>query len=162
MEKRKIKLIAILASLILAGGLLPGAIRVIADSGAAQAEDLPGLSEQEKTQEIQPEPQAENELSSPLSGYEFFYKMLLSISLVITLGIAVIYISKKLLPRLTNAQGKQICVIETAHIAPRKGIHLIQVGSKRLLVASTNENISMLADVTDSVMDFATELEARS
>ncbi len=148
--------------MILAGGFLPCATRLIAAAGAQQQEELPALSESEKAQEAQPAPKTENELSSPLSGYEFFYKMLLSISLVIVLGVAAIYVSKKLLPRFTNLQGKQIRVIETAHIAPRKGIHLIAVGTKRLLVASTNETITMLADVTDSVTAFAAELEARS
>jgi flagellar biogenesis protein FliO len=92
---------------------------------------------------------------------EFFYKMLLSVVLVIALGSAVIYVSKKVLPRFTNLPGKQIRVIETAHIAPRKGLHLVQVGVRRLLIASTNEQITMLADVTESVGDFASELEAR-
>jgi flagellar biogenesis protein FliO len=158
----KIKLIAILASFILAGGLLPGLARVIAASGAQQQDESPVLSTPEQAQETQPESTPTNDLSAPISGREFFYKMLLSILLVAALGIAAIYVSKKLLPRLTNPPGKQIRVLETAHLAPRKGIHLIQAGTRRLLIASTNETITMLADVTDSATDFAAELEARS
>lgn len=93
---------------------------------------------------------------------EIFYKMLLSIIAVITLGIGVIYVSKKVIPRFTNLPGKQIRVIETTHIAPRKGLHLVQVGARRLLIASTNENITMLADVTESAADFAEELTSRT
>jgi flagellar biogenesis protein FliO len=74
----------------------------------------------------------------------------------------VVYVSKKLLPRFTNLPGRQIRVLETTHLSPRKGLHLVEVGSHRLLIASTNEKITMLADVTDSQGNFAAELEARS
>jgi len=93
---------------------------------------------------------------------ELFYKMLLSVVLVIALGSVVIYVSKKVLPRFTNLPGKQIRVIETTHIAPRKGLHLVQVGVRRLLIASTNEQITMLADVTEPAGDFADELASRT
>ena len=93
---------------------------------------------------------------------ELFYKMLLSVVLVIALGSAVIYVSKKILPRFSNLPGKQIRVIETTHIAPRKGLHLVQVGVRRLLIASTNEQITMLADVTESATNFADELASRT
>jgi flagellar biosynthetic protein FliO len=145
--KGKIKLVVILAGLILAGGLYPLVSRVKAtqeqktEDGGQKAEDsFPAFQ---------------------TGGREYFYKMLLSLVLVAALGIAVIYVSKKLMPRLTNQTGKQIRVIETAYLAPRKGIHLVQAGNRRLLIASTNETITMLADITEAA-DFAAELEARS
>jgi flagellar biogenesis protein FliO len=52
--------------------------------------------------------------------------------------------------------------VETTYIAPRKGIHLVQIGARRLLIASTNENVTMLADLSDATGDFAAELEKRS
>ncbi len=162
MAKGKIKLIAILATLILAGGLLPGVARVTATSGPQQQDEFPTLSTPEQAQETQSESKLSNGLSSPPSGREFFYKMLLSVSLVIALGVGAIYVSRKFLPRFANLPGKKIRVLETAYIAPHKGIHLIQVGTRHLLIASTNETITMLADVTDSATDFAAELEARS
>ena len=98
-----------------------------------------------------------------------FYKMLLSVMLVAALGIALIYVSKKLLPRIAHLPNKQIRVVETTYIAPRKGIHLVQIGARRLLIASTNENVTMLADLSDATGDFApptgdfaAELEKRS
>jgi flagellar biosynthetic protein FliO len=113
-------------------------------------------------QEKQSESVFSNLPSGPTSGREFFYKMLLSVLLVAALGIAAIYISKKLLPRFANLPGKQIRVLETAYIAPRKGIHLIQAGNRQLLVASTSQTITLLADVTEPEADFAGELEKRS
>jgi flagellar biogenesis protein FliO len=116
-----------------------------------------------------PASQLTTQSSSP-GGRELFYKMLLSVLLVVALGVAAIYVSRKLLPRIANLPGKQIRVVETAYIAPRKGIHLIQIGTRRLLIASTNEAVTMLADVTESprqmnggqTANFAAELEART
>jgi flagellar biosynthetic protein FliO len=72
--------------------------------------------------------------------------------IVVLLGVAVIYISKRLLPKM-NLPGKKIQLTETIHIGPRKSIHLVKVGSKTLLIGSTNENITSLADVTDELLD---------
>ena len=88
--------------------------------------------------------------------------MLLSILAVAGFGAGVVYVSKKLLPKISNLPGKQIRVIETHHLGPRKSIHLIATGSRRLLIGSTSETITMLADVTDFGQSFAAELEKRS
>ena len=69
--------------------------------------------------------------------------------IVIVLGIGAIYLSKKLLPGLTNLSGKQIRIIETVHLGPRKAVHLLKIGGKQILIGSTNENITKLADVMD-------------
>jgi len=79
---------------------------------------------------------------------ELRFKTMISVLLVIALGAAAIYVSRKLLPRITNLPGKEIRIIETLHIGPRKTVHLMEIGNQRLLIGSTNENITMLADVT--------------
>jgi flagellar biogenesis protein FliO len=81
-----------------------------------------------------------------------FYKMIFMVLIVVLLGAAVIFISKKLLPKM-NLPGKKIQLTETVHLGPRKSIHLIKIGSKTLLIGSTNENITSLADVTDELLD---------
>ncbi len=82
-----------------------------------------------------------------------FFKMILMVLLVIVFGVAAIYLSKKLLPRLANLPGKRIRVSETVHLSPRKAIHLIKIGKQTLLIGSTNENITKLADVTDQLSE---------
>ncbi len=150
------KLVVILAGLILAGGSLSAAIG--ASTSPAQAS--PASSEQ--IQKNAPATQPTNEQFGVAGGREFFYKMMLSIVVVIVLGAAVIYVSKKLLPKISNLPGKQIRVVETNHLGQRKALHLIQIGSRRLLIGSTNETITILADVTESGQSFAAELEKRS
>lgn len=81
-----------------------------------------------------------------------FYKMILMVLVVIALGVAVIFLSKKLLPKL-NLAGKRIKVIEAVHLGPKKSLHLIKIGKKTLLIGSTNENITNLADVTDQLSE---------
>ena len=82
-----------------------------------------------------------------------FFKMILMVLLVVVFGVAVIYLSKKLLPRFTRLPGKRIQVCETIHLGPRKAIHLIKIGKQTLLIGSTNENITKLADVTDQLSE---------
>ena len=84
---------------------------------------------------------------------ELFRRMIFMVLLVIDLGAAAIYLSKKLLPRFTRMSGKKICVLETVHLGPRKSLHLVTIGKQMLLIGSTNENITKLADVTDELSE---------
>ena len=90
-----------------------------------------------------------------------FLKMMLSVVLVVVLGVAALYVSKKVLPRLANAPGKRIRVVETAHLGPRRTVHLIEVDNHRMLVGSTNERITKLADITEGGSDFSVEYAGR-
>lgn len=91
------------------------------------------------------------------SSGEFYIKTILSVFLVIVLGIAAIYVSKKFLPKFTNLPGKEVRIIETVHLGPRRSVHLLEVGNRRFLIGSTNENISTLADLNPSFMDLSNQ-----
>ena len=84
---------------------------------------------------------------------ELFFKMTLMVLLVVVLGVAAIYLSKRFLPGFTRLSGKKIQVCETVHLGPRKAIHLIKIGKQAFLIGSTNENITRLADVTDELSE---------
>ncbi len=84
---------------------------------------------------------------------ELFYKMIVSVLVVIALGAATIYISKKLLPRFANLPGKRIKVVETVHLGPRKAVHLLKIGDQQLLIGSTAESITKLADVGQALAE---------
>jgi flagellar biosynthetic protein FliO len=94
--------------------------------------------------------------NSSISSSEMFFKLMLSVLLVAVLGAAAIYASKKLLPRITNLPGKKIRIVETVHLGPRKALHLVEIGDQRLLIGSTNENITRLADVTLTFAELST------
>ncbi|MHC4124706.1 MAG: flagellar biosynthetic protein FliO [Planctomycetota bacterium] len=82
-----------------------------------------------------------------------FFRMILMILLVLALGVAVVYLSKKLLPRFSRLPSKRIQVCETVHLGPRKAIHLIKISKQTFLIGSTNENITKLADVTGQLSE---------
>lgn len=84
---------------------------------------------------------------------ELFYKSMTAVVFVIVLGIAAVYVSKKFLPKITNLSGKKIKIVETLNFGTRKALHLVKIGDKHLLIASTAENITKLDDVTDAMSD---------
>ena len=74
--------------------------------------------------------------------------------IVVVMGGGVYYFSKKLVPKFATTRGKDISVIETIHIGPRKTLHLVDVGgNQKLLIGSTAESINILADVTPSLSE---------
>jgi flagellar biogenesis protein FliO len=79
--------------------------------------------------------------------------LMTSIVVLIVLGTAAIYAAKKWLPKIGMAKGKHIAVMESVQLAPNRAVHLIQVGSQRFLVGSSNESVRMLADVTLAMTD---------
>jgi len=77
---------------------------------------------------------------------------MVSVVLVVVLGGVAIYGSKRLAGKLGNLPGKKIKIIETAHLGPRKAVHLLRIGDRCLLIGSTNDNISKLADLTTEIL----------
>ncbi len=86
-------------------------------------------------------------------GGELYSKALLAVLFVLVLGVAAIYVSKKLLPKITNLPGKEIHIVETVHLGPRKVVHLLEIGGRRFLIGSTNETINTLADLNSTMMN---------
>ncbi len=79
---------------------------------------------------------------------ELFFKMMLSVTVVIALAAGALYASKRLLGRLTNLTGKRIRVLETVYLGPRKAVHLLDLDGRRFLIGSTNETITRIAELT--------------
>lgn len=90
-------------------------------------------------------------------GWELFVKAIIAILFVLALFITVIYVSKKLLPKISNLSGKEIRIVETIHLGPRKAIHLLEIENRRFLIGSTNENITKLADLSGNIMNLSSD-----
>jgi flagellar biogenesis protein FliO len=96
--------------------------------------------------------------SSPglhLGHGELFLRMMLSVGLVLALGAAALVLSRKVLPGVAQRGGKEIHVLETVYLGPRKALHLVEVGHQRLLIASTNDSVTMLAPVNEAWLEAA-------
>jgi len=122
---------------------------------SAEAEAVAGL-ENSKSQSgslFENDPNFSTRTGDKLSTRELFFKMMVSVLFLIALGAAAIYVSRRFLPKITNLPGKEIRIAETVHLGPRKAVHLLEIGNRRLLIGSTNENITRLADLTSALTD---------
>ena len=85
---------------------------------------------------------------------ELVYKFIFSVFLVILAGAGAVYFSKRFGGRISRLSGKKVQVVETLYLGSRKAVHLLKIGQREILIGSTNENISMLADVTETFSNF--------
>ena len=75
------------------------------------------------------------------------YRMILSLVVVIGLAVGVMYASKKILPKVSGISGKRVQVIETVSLGSRRAVHLLQVGHQQILIGSTQNTITRLAEL---------------
>ena len=76
-----------------------------------------------------------------------FWRMMLAVLLVLALGIAAFYASRKLGGRIINLPSRQIRLVETFYLGSRKTVHLIKVGDRSILVGTTPTTITAIADL---------------
>ncbi len=136
------KISAFVVTAVLVGGILP--VWGMRPAPAEQQKALPARSASLSVNE--------EDFGAPGAGKfqnsELFYKMTLSVLLVIGLGAAAIYLTKRVLPKITGGPSKEIHILETAHIGQRRAVHLVKAGDRMLLIGSTNGSITKLADLT--------------
>ncbi len=77
-------------------------------------------------------------------------RMLAATLVIVVIGGVAIYLLKRVLPRVGRRGGRRIQVEETSYLGPRKAVHLLKVGSRRLLVGSSKDGIHRIEDVTDA------------
>nr|WP_281415576.1 flagellar biosynthetic protein FliO [Pelotalea chapellei] len=75
--------------------------------------------------------------------------MVAALSIVIGLILLAKYFSGKLVSggAVTGMTSRHIRLVETRHIAPKKALLLVEVGGEYLLLASSEEGISLLKQV---------------
>ncbi len=76
------------------------------------------------------------------------WQMLSASLVVLVIGGVALFVIKKLLPRIKYTSNRRITVLETTYLGSRKAVHLLQVGSVKLLVGSSSEGVVKLDDVT--------------
>jgi flagellar biogenesis protein FliO len=144
-HKKKSVLFLIIVAIV--GGLLVICLGQFTADGA-ESENVAGSL-------FASDPNSPAGVSEILGSKELFFKTMFMVVLVAVLGAAAIYISRKLLPKIANLPGRDIRVVETVHLGTRKTLHLLKIGHQSLLIGSTNENITKLADVTDALSDLS-------
>jgi flagellar biogenesis protein FliO len=89
-------------------------------------------------------------------------ELLAMVVVILLLGIVTWIVLKHVLPRLRGTTPtRNIRIIETTNLNSRQAIVLIEVGQRRLLLASTRERVSMLADVSEAGTQTSSEFAAQ-
>ena len=148
MDKHNKKILTLFVALVVGGGLAALAAR------SADSNKVSTTTSETPTSFLN-DPNLGQESSLGLDNGQLFLKMMGSVVLVVVLAVAALYLSKKVLPKVTHAASKEIRVVETTYLGPRKALHLVEVGNQRLLIGSTNESIATLAHVGEAWLDLS-------
>lgn len=107
--------------------------------------------EEEKTADLL----STKDLQGPGPGFKtdnlqgkLFQQFVLMLLLVAVFGAGAWFFAKKMSGRWGAARSRHINVAETVSLGPRKLLHIVHVGPRQFLIASTAENIRLLSDVT--------------
>jgi flagellar biogenesis protein FliO len=87
-------------------------------------------------------------------------QMLVLVVVILVLGAACWFVLKKGFPRFRTpgtSRPKDITVLETTYLPSRQTLYLLQVGTKKLLVAGGKDSLQMLADVTEGFPEQPTD-----
>jgi len=159
--ERRNKIVVSLIAVILGCGVILVCSAQSADDAEKHASDKGGTelenSQSESKSLFENDPDYLKKTNNGPGALELFFKFMVAVLFLAALGAAGIYVSKKFLPKITNLSGKEIRIAETVHLGPRKAVHLLEIGERRFLIGSTNENITRLADLTSTL----TELSVR-
>ncbi len=79
------------------------------------------------------------------------WQMIGIVVIIAVLGVGGLLMVRRYAPRIQQRRGRHISVVETTGLGPNKSLHLLRVGDRDLLISSTRERVSMLADVTGAV-----------
>jgi flagellar biogenesis protein FliO len=86
-----------------------------------------------------------------LDTSQLLHQMLVLVLVILVLGGIAWYVFKKFLPRMRyGSSGRKIRIVETSYINPRQSVHLVEVGTRKLLLAGSKEGLQLLRDVTDA------------
>lgn len=83
------------------------------------------------------------------------WRLLAYVVVILVLGAAALIVTKKFLPRLRSAGGREMTVVETVHLGPRTTVHLVEVASRRFMLGATRDRVSMLAELSGTFPDIA-------
>lgn len=75
-----------------------------------------------------------------------FWRTMLALLLVVALGVALYYVSKKLGSKMVNLPGREMKIVETLYLGSRKTLHLIDIDGRRVLIGSTQASITRLSE----------------
>jgi flagellar biosynthetic protein FliO len=89
-----------------------------------------------------------------VTGTDLMYRMFWSILIVAGLGIGVVYLSRKVLPKYGTGKGRYIRVLETLSLGSGNRVCLIEIEDKRLLIGSGSNGVSRISELEKDTKTF--------
>ena len=92
---------------------------------------------------------AEDTIRQDYSFFSSFLQMIAALAIVVGLILLTRHFSGKLLgaPAATRFASKHIRLVETRYIAPKKTLILVEVGGEYLLLASSEDSLTLIKQV---------------
>ncbi len=88
-------------------------------------------------------------LSNGRDAKAMLWQMLASVAVLAVLLVIALLLVRRYGGKLKIAQGREMKLIETLHLAPRRSVHMIEVQGRRILVSATRDSIGMLTELPD-------------
>jgi flagellar biosynthetic protein FliO len=73
----------------------------------------------------------------------------LKLIVVVLVMIAAFWVLRRVQGGGWKATNRQVQVLETTHLTPRRTLHLIQIGERKLLIGATDQSISLITEIDE-------------
>lgn len=147
---------AVLLLTFLLGCACPLAAGSVSDSNDAESAAEPNETKSDYESWTDKQQKDNNDM---LNDTDVTGKLLISIFVIIVLGFVAFYLSRKVLPRVANMNGKEVRVVETVHLGNQRSLHLVEVSGRRFLLGSTSQEVSRLAEIGGDISETLKEIE---
>lgn len=85
----------------------------------------------------------------------------LKLGLVLVLMYVCLYVFRRLKFSTNGLSHRQLAILETLHLSPHQKLHLVQAGSKVLLIGATDDHLSVLSEVEMKDIPLGVQAESK-
>ena len=97
--------------------------------------------------------------ADPLGTTSFYYvsafvKLIAVLLLIVSSSVI---FRRWLQPNLSGKSARQMRLMETIRLSPKQALHVVMIGDQKLLIGATDQNISLIAPVEESLVPVSVE-----
>lgn len=85
------------------------------------------------------------QMESNGTGSALILRTVLALVLVLGLIGLLAYVANRLMPRWRRIQSRNVRILETTALGPRRALHVVEFAGNRYLLASTANHVSLIA-----------------
>jgi flagellar biogenesis protein FliO len=137
---------------------LLSAILVLLFAGSSIAADINDIDTNSTSFALLQDTNSDFGTKDGLSTFQMFSRMIVAAIIILALGLTASYATRKFSARITTQKGKEIKILENVNLGNRKTLHLLTVGHRKILIATTRDNVVRIADLSDTLGDITQEI----